>query len=238
MRMNFKPSKQPRFIAALAGAMALALVAAGCGTRDADVERGRQLFIQKCGTCHAMTEAGSTSQIGPSMDRAFGAARNAGMDADTVEGVVASQIGYPRPSVEDSPVVSMPANLVEGTDVDDVAAYVAKYAGVEGVRPPPFEFPDYFVSGCGGCHILEAAGSQGVTGPNLDQVLPGQSAAMIENSIVNPGDELSPGFGNLMPNTFGASLQPAQLDELVQYLVDNSGGGGAAAGGGSGPPGG
>jgi len=237
MRTISKPSKQPRFVAALTASVALALVGAGCGTGDADVERGRQLFIQKCASCHAMTEAGSTSQIGPNMDRAFGAARNAGMDADTVEGIVAAQIEYPRPSVEDSPVISMPAGLVEGTDVADVAAYVAEYAGVEGVRPPPFEFPDYFVSSCGGCHILESAGSQGVTGPNLDEVLPGQEAAMIENSIVNPGDELSPGYGNLMPNTFGASLQPAQLDELVQYLVANAGGGGAAAGGGSGPGG-
>ena len=33
----------------------------------------------------------------------------------------------------------MPAHIVEGTDLDDVAAYVGKYAGVPGVKPPEVE---------------------------------------------------------------------------------------------------
>jgi len=228
--MSPKPYKT---LPALLAVGALALVSAGCGTDDPDIERGRQLFIQKCGSCHAMTEAGSTANIGPDMDRAFGAARSTGMDADTVEGVVANQITNPRPSVEGQPAISMPADLVTGNDVNDVAAYVAEYAGVEGVQAPPFKFPDYFVSSCGGCHQLDAAGSAGVTGPSLDEALVGQDAAMIETSIVNPGEKLSPGYGNLMPNSFGASLQPQQIDRLVQYLIDSTGGGGPSAGGGA-----
>ena len=49
-------------------------------------------------------------------------------------------------------------------------------------------------NGCGGCHTLAAAKSGGVTGPNLDEVLPGQSAAMIEESIVDPNAEIAKGY--------------------------------------------
>jgi cytochrome c2 len=213
------------------------LVASGCGTDDPDVDRGRQLFIQKCAPCHAMKETGSTSDVGPNLDSAFAAARNAGMDSDTVEGVVARQIEYPRPQVEGQAAISMPADLVTGKDLVDVAAYVAEYAGVRGVQPPPFEFPEYFVNSCGGCHTLKEAGTMGQTGPNLDDVLRGQTAAQIEESIVNPGAQISPGYGNLMPNSFGAALQPDQLDQLVQYLIDTTGGPQAQGGTNGGRPG-
>ena len=213
------------------------LMAAGCGTDDPDIERGRQLFIQKCASCHAMAESGSTSNVGPDLDQAFYAARDVGMDSDTVEGVVARQIENPRPSVEGQPAVSMPADLVEGKDLVDVAAYVAEYAGVEGIEAPEFALPEYFVNSCGGCHVLEDAGTAGVTGPNLDDVLRGQSASLIEESIVNPGAQISPGYGNLMPNSFGAALTPAQLDELVSYLVETTGGPAAQGGTNGGAPG-
>ena len=158
----------------VAAAAATMLMAAGCGTDDPDVDRGRQLFIQKCASCHAMAEAGSTSNVGPDLDEAFSASRAVGMDSDTVEGVVARQIENPRPSVEGQPAISMPADLVEGKDLVDVSAYVAEYAGVQGVEAPEFTLPEYFVNSCGGCHQLEDAGTAGVTGPNLDEVLAGQ----------------------------------------------------------------
>jgi cytochrome c2 len=225
------------FVAASAATL---LMAAGCGTDDPDIERGRQLFIQKCASCHAMAEAGSTSNIGPDLDEAFSASRAVGMDSDTVEGVVARQIEFPRPSVAGQAAISMPADLVEGKDLVDVAAYVAEYAGVQGIEAPEFTLPEYFVNSCGGCHALEDAGTAGVTGPNLDDVLAGQDASQIEESIVNPGAELSPGYGNLMPNSFGASLTPDQLQQLVSYLVEATGGssGGGASGGPPGPQGG
>ena len=224
----------------VAAAAATMLMAAGCGTDDPDIDRGRQLFIQKCASCHAMAEAGSTSNVGPDLDQAFAASRAVGMDSDTVEGVVARQIEHPRPSVDGEPAVSMPANLFEGKDLVDVSAYVAEYAGVEGIQAPEFTLPEYFVNSCGGCHQLADAGTAGVTGPNLDEVLVGQDASAIEESIVNPGAQISPGYGNLMPNSFGASLTPEQLQQLVDYLVQATGGSpqGGASGGSSGPDGG
>src|ERR1044072_6383479 len=114
---------------------AVALPAAGCGTSDPDVERGRILFIQKCGTCHAMAQAGTTAQIGPSLDDAFAAARATGEEGSTIEGVVTAQVENPRPS-NDNPAVSMPAEIVTGQDLVDVAAYIGEYAGVPGAGPP------------------------------------------------------------------------------------------------------
>jgi mono/diheme cytochrome c family protein len=117
-----------RALFALAGLAAVALPASGCGTSTADVERGRVLFIQKCGVCHVMAQAGTTAQIGPDLDDAFAAARAVGEGSSTVEGIVESQIDNPRPSTG-NPAVSMPADIVTGQDAQDVAAYVAAVAG-------------------------------------------------------------------------------------------------------------
>jgi cytochrome c oxidase subunit 2 len=80
--------------------------------------------------------------------------------------------------------------------------------------------------GCSGCHTLAAAGSTADIGPSLDEVLPQRSPAEIENSIVDPGAELSPGFGDsIMPTGFGDSLDQKQLKALVAYLVSSTQGG-------------
>ncbi len=143
----------------------MALPASGCGTSSADAARGRVLFIQKCGVCHTMAEAGTTAQIGPNLDDAFAAARAAGEGGDTVEGVVKAQVEFPRPS-NDNPAVSMPADVVSGQDLEDVAAYVGLYAGVPGAAPPKVPGGPgaqvFANNGCGGCHTLAAAGSGGV----------------------------------------------------------------------------
>ena len=211
----------------LAALAAVALPASGCGTSSADTARGRVLFIQKCGTCHTLAEAGTTAQIGPNLDDAFGAAREAGEGGETIEGVVKAQVEFPRPSNSD-PAVSMPADLVTDQDLEDVAAYVGLYAGVPGAAPP--EVPGgpgaqvFANNGCGGCHTLAAANSGGTTGPNLDEVLPGQSEAEIEESIVDPNAKIAQGYpANVMPATFKESIQPEEIKELVEYLAENAG---------------
>jgi mono/diheme cytochrome c family protein len=213
----------------LAALAALALPASGCGTSSADTARGRVLFIQKCGTCHQMAEAGTTAQIGPNLDGAFAAARVAGEGGDTVEGIVKAQVEYPRPSNQ-NPAVSMPADLVTGQDLEDVAAYVGLYAGVPGAAPPKVPGGPgaqvFANNGCGGCHALAAAKSGGVTGPNLDEVLPGQTAAMVHESIVDPNKELVKGYPpNVMPASFEQTLSPKELEDLVEYLLESASGG-------------
>jgi mono/diheme cytochrome c family protein len=222
-------SKLIRPLLALLAVAAFAVAASGCGTTDADTERGRELFVQKCGTCHAMAQAGTTAQIGPDLDRAFASARASGQNSDTVEGVTAAQIENPRP-VTDNPAVSMPPDIVEGQDLVDVAAYVGEYAGVPGAAPPRVPGGPgaqvFANNGCGGCHTLAEAKSGGVTGPNLDEVLPGQSAATIHEDIVDPNKVIAQGYPpNVMPANYEQALSPKELDDLVQYLIESTSGG-------------
>jgi len=214
----------------LAALLAVALPAAGCGTSSADPERGRVLFVQKCGVCHTLAQAGTTAQVGPNLDDAFAAARAAGEGGDTVEGVVKAQVEFPRPS-NDDPAVSMPADVVTGQDLEDVAAYVGLYAGVPGAAPPKVPGGPgaqvFANNGCGGCHTLAAAKSGGVTGPNLDQVLPGQTAAMVHESVVEPNAKIAKGYPpNVMPANFGQTLSAKELEDLVNYLLESTSGGG------------
>lgn len=72
---------------------------------------------------------------------------------------------------------------------------------------------------CGSCHVLKAAGTNGQTGPNLDEVLKAQDAARIKASIVEPGKQVTKGYGaNIMPPNYGQTLTPAELDALVTYI--------------------
>src|SRR5271167_4408562 len=161
------PSQLIRPLLALAALAAVALAASGCGTESANTNRGRVLFIQKCGVCHTLAQAGTTAQVGPNLDAAFAAARAAGEGGDTIEGVVESQVQFPRPSDAD-PNISMPHDVVTGQDLDDVAAYVGHYAGVPGAAPPRVPGGPgaqvFANNGCGGCHTLAAAKSGGTTG--------------------------------------------------------------------------
>ena len=108
-----------------------ALLAAGCGgetagtgREGADTSSGKQLFVQKCGSCHALQDAATVAQVGPSLDAAFRRARQEGFDESTIFRVTLDQI--------DLAAAPMPSDLVEGQDAVDVAAYIALVAG----KPP------------------------------------------------------------------------------------------------------
>jgi mono/diheme cytochrome c family protein len=241
------PSIPIRPLLALAALAALALAASGCGTSTADVARGRVLFIQKCGVCHELAEAGTSAQVGPNLDDAFAAAREAGEGGQTIEGIVEAQVDTPRPITSD-PSVSMPPHVVEGQDLNDVAAYVGMYAGVPGAAPPKVPGGPgaqvFANNGCGGCHTLaKVAGAGGTTGPDFNEVLPGQSAAMIQESIEDPNAKIAKGYpANVMPQNFAETLSPKEIEQLVEFLMEKTGdsakGGSQAKKGGSKPKGG
>ncbi len=220
--------KPIRLLAPLVALLAAVLVISGCGTTSPDIARGRVLFTQKCGVCHALAQAGTTATIGPNLDDAFAAAREAGgFDSATIEGIVQNQVDNPRPS-NGNPAASMPAHIAEGDDLDDIAAYVGKYAGVPGAKPPEVEggagAQVFANNGCGGCHTLAVANSGGTTGPNLDEDLPGQSEAEIEESIVDPNAKITQGYpANVMPQNFKEIIQPEEIKELVEFLSENAG---------------
>jgi cytochrome c oxidase subunit 2 len=78
-------------------------------------------------------------------------------------------------------------------------------------------------SACGSCHTLAAAGTNGTTGPNLDEVVPGLDEAQLREAITDPDAEVAEGFSpGLMPR-YGESLSEEQVDALVEYLTEVSG---------------
>jgi len=221
-----------------AGALALACIAVALGgcdlQEDNDLVRGEQLFQANCARCHALNAIGNTTtEIGPNLDAAFAASRADGMDQDTIEGVVQQQIASPRPASPDDPQLYMPADLVEGQDAEELAAYVASVAGVPGIEAPGAdEGPGaqvFIQNGCGGCHVLEALGTNGATGPNLDDNLAGQSPQEVEESIVDPNKKIVQGFPDgVMPENYQDTIDSTQLKELVDYMLANAGKGGGS----------
>ena len=223
-------------LAAIAVSALLGLVVlSGCGVAvTGNFDRGRQLFVAKCGSCHTLAEAATTGTQGPDLDAAFSQARASGMDPDTIAGVVKAQVEFPRPANKtvghQNPSVTMPPHLVEGDDLEDVATYVSDVAGVPGIKPPPAPGGPggqvFAQNGCGGCHTLKAAGSSGTTGPDLDTALKGQSAAEIMKSITDPNAKITPGYPpNVMPQNFGQTIDSQDLKLLVEFLLGGGGGG-------------
>jgi mono/diheme cytochrome c family protein len=119
-----------RGCAAAAGAV-LAVLLGACGSQSAttpndNVVAGKQLFVQRCGSCHTLARAGTKGSVGPNLDAAFARSLHDGLGRSTVRGVVAEQIKHPARGGK------MPPNLVKGDQVKDVAAYVAISAAAEG----------------------------------------------------------------------------------------------------------
>jgi mono/diheme cytochrome c family protein len=68
-------------------------------------------------------------------------------------------------------------------------------------------------AGCGGCHTLEAAGSSGMTGPNLDDLQPSQDQV---------AEQVRSGGGG-MPS-FEDRLSADEIDAVAQYVSESAGG--------------
>ena len=70
-----------------------------------------------------------------------------------------------------------------------------------------------FTDNCGGCHALEAAGTNGTAGPNLDDSKPGreEAATQIRNG------------GNGMPE-FKDQLTEKQIADVTAFVVESTGG--------------
>jgi cytochrome c oxidase subunit 2 len=80
---------------------------------------------------------------------------------------------------------------------------------------------DTGATACATCHTLADAGAKGQVGPDLDEVLKGKDAAFIKESILDPNEEIAPGFQpDVMPGNFGDTLSAEQVDALVKYLSE------------------
>ena len=205
------------------------LAASGCGAvgrvTEGDTSRGKQLFQQKCASCHTFADAKTTGAVGPNLDDAFSSAKSQGFSEQTMADIVRGQIAYPEEP--------MPPNLVRGNDADDVSLYIAKCAGNQncGVTaasnaPPQATTttgggggsakPDgkqvFASAGCGGCHTLKDAGSSGNVGPNLDQLKPPKD--VVARQVTNGG--------GAMP-AFKGQLSEAQIQAVAEYVSSAAG---------------
>ena len=212
--------------------LVLIAVAVGCGREEDDPLNGKTLFIERCGSCHALDRADTSGTAGPDLDAAFRTARNDGIGEKTIAGVVEGQIAHPGRSS------GMPANLVTGDDAEDVAAYVAQVSGVPGEDSGRLADAGlagatsgeqiFKAAGCGSCHTLAAAGTTATAGPSLSKLAddaqkraPDMSLEeFIRESIVQPDERVAPGFSaGQMPDEFREKLSKEQLDALVDYLT-------------------
>ena len=204
------------------------LVAAGCGSearvgQSTNAQAGKELFTQRCGTCHVLADAGTQGKVGPNLDEAFKYVRvDHGFEESTLRDVVRGQIAYP---VENPPTGApgMPADLVTGDDADAVASYVASVAGLPvqggggaqgGGGDGETDGKTLFASNCAGCHTLAAADATGTVGPDLDEGKPDQDLVV---------DRVTNGKG-AMP-AFKGTLSEEQIDAVAEFVAQSAGGG-------------
>ena len=123
------PMRARHALTALA-ALGLAAAGAGCSAvktgQNDDLVAGKKMFVAKCSSCHTLARANAKGVVGPNLDEAFGPSIQQGLKRNTVRGVVSDQIRFPERGG------AMPANLVHGQAVANVAAYVAYAAGRSG----------------------------------------------------------------------------------------------------------
>jgi len=220
-------------VVACSGALLVALSGCGTGgyTSEGSQGAGKDLFTQRCGSCHALADAGTNGNIGPDLDDAFAQAREAGMTSETFTQVVAGQIRYPieNPVTDapgmpgpDGPMGTLPScDDVEGEGfcvddqdqaIQDIAVYVGAVAGTGITAEQPMDGKSIFTANCGSCHTLADAGTTGSVGPNLDESRPPKELVV---------DRVTNGQG-AMP-AFSDSLDEQQIQAVSDYVAGAAG---------------
>jgi mono/diheme cytochrome c family protein len=104
------------------------------------------------------------------------------------------------------------AETVEGTLPADTSAEEGEGGGdVEGDPAAGEEI--FAANGCGGCHTLEAAGTSGNIGPNLDEAQPSMEVAV---------ETIRNGAGAMPP--FEGQLDDQQIADVAAFVVDSTSG--------------
>ena len=211
--------------------LAAVFLAAGCtgettSREGSDIATGKQLFSEKCGSCHTLKDAGTQGVVGPNLDDAFGYARSQEFDSSTFFEVALHQMRIPAPPMPDFDEPGT-KDFLSDEELAAIANYVANCAG-EGVAKGQVgqgctgsggasQGTDgkslFAANGCGSCHTLKDAGSTGTVGPNLDESKPARE--LVIKNVTN-------GAG-AMP-AFGDKLSKEQIEAIADYLVKSTGG--------------
>lgn len=136
------------------------------------------------------------------------------------------------------PGSSMPAfALLADQEIKDVTAYIKSLRAGGWVDPKPIQAAAgpvliagtsgaelFMNAGCNACHLLDAVGSVGGVGPNLNEVGSRRSVQEIVQSIVEPNAVIAeacpagPCPAGIMPQNFAERLSTEQINTLAEYL--------------------
>ena len=104
------------------------------------------------------------------------------------------------------------ATETHGTETGEEPATTTEGAPAGEAEGDPAAGEKVFASaGCGGCHTLDAAGSSGNVGPNLDDAKPDHD--LVVERVTN-------GMG-VMPS-FKGQLDETQIQDVAAYVVDST----------------
>jgi mono/diheme cytochrome c family protein len=143
-----------RKLASITLAAAIAVGASACGTRNvnlddgeqANIRNGAELFEERCSGCHTLNSAGARGSK-PTNDSGGGERTNGpnfNVRKENRDDVLfAIRNGGFSGAI-------MPANIVVGQDAEDVADYLAKYAGRGGSDVTEQQSPSIESGGGGG----------------------------------------------------------------------------------------
>ncbi len=195
--------------------------------------RGAKLFVSKgCADCHSFAGRGGTDA--PPLD--YMAGHLSAREIANMSGTIWNHVPVMLPHFQEE---GIPFPTFTEYEMADLIAYLhsrpsgraaaptspgSEHGGMEmqPLKPgDPVRGKSVFKTlGCGSCHTLAAAGTEGTVGPNLDSSLKGKSAAFIEQSILEPNAVVAKGYSaNVMPG-FGATITKQQLADLVAFLSE------------------
>ena len=182
------------------------LAASGCGTKHR--RRGpRTSPLQRKMRRLSHDGAGRAPppKIGPNLDSAFAAAREAGEGGETIEGIVENQVEFRHGPSNGDPSVSMPSPTWSRARTSMTSPPTSACTpAVPGAVPHGPRRPRRPGLRQQRLRHLPPAGRRGspggTTGPDLDEVLPGHRPAMIQESIEDPNAKIAKGYpSNVMP---------------------------------------
>jgi putative heme-binding domain-containing protein len=147
---------------------------------EADLAKGRQLFISQCALCHGIEGAGGR---GPALNHSS-----------------------MRRATDDAALFSVIKFGIEGTEMPDfwplsdreirqVAHYVRSLsrAEAEKLTGDPAKGREVFAAkGCAACHIVRGQG--GNSGPELTEIGARRSAAYLREALLDPGASVPDGY--------------------------------------------